>query len=259
MDLGLQQKVAFVAGSSRGIGLAIARAFMREGASVVITGRTGPALDDAARALAAIAGPDRVRALQGDMTDPADIAAVLDAVLDAFGRIDTVVANVGSGAVARGWDIGPTEWEAALRVNLVGSMMLSAAVLPLFVERRRGSVTFISSIAGVEAIDAPVTYSAAKAAVQAATKSLARLVGPQGVRVNAVAPGNVLFPGGSWERKLAERREEVERYVRTEVPLQRFATPEEIADAVVFLASDRAAFITGAVVVIDGGQTRSFI
>jgi 3-oxoacyl-[acyl-carrier protein] reductase len=89
-------------------------------------------------------------------------------------------------------------------------------------------------------------------------KSLSRLVGPQGVRVNAVAPGNVLFPGGTWERRLAERREFFEQYIQSEVPLQRFGRPEEIADAVVFLASERASFITGACLVMDGGQTRSF-
>jgi 3-oxoacyl-[acyl-carrier protein] reductase len=88
-------------------------------------------------------------------------------------------------------------------------------------------------------------------------KSLSRLAGRDGVRINAVAPGNVLFPGGSWERKLAERREFFEQYVRTEVPLQRFGRAEEIADAVVFLASERASFVTGACLVVDGGQTRS--
>jgi 3-oxoacyl-[acyl-carrier protein] reductase len=103
-----------------------------------------------------------------------------------------------------------------------------------------------------------VGYSAAKAALLSAMKSLSRLVGPQGIRVNAVAPGNVLFPGGSWERKLLERREFFEQYISTEVPLQRFGQPQEIAEAVLFLTSDRASFITGACLVVDGGQTRSF-
>ena len=89
-------------------------------------------------------------------------------------------------------------------------------------------------------------------------KSLARLAAPKGVRVNAVVPGNIIFPGGTWETKLAERREVFEHYIQSEVPLQRFGRPEEIADVVVFLASERASFITGACVVVDGGQTKSF-
>ena len=89
-------------------------------------------------------------------------------------------------------------------------------------------------------------------------KSLSRLVGPQGVRVNAVSPGNVLFPGGSWEKKLVDRREFFEEMIQREVPLQRFASPEEIANVVVFLASERASFVTGSSVVVDGGQTRSY-
>jgi len=140
----------------------------------------------------------------------------------------------------------------------LGSMALASTVLPHLIARGAGSLTFTSSIVGCEAINAPITYSATKAAVQGAMKSLSRLVGPQGVRVNAVAPGNVLFPGGSWERKLAERREFFEQYIQSEVPLQRFGRPEEIANAVVFLASERASFITGACLVVDGGQTRSF-
>jgi len=168
-----------------------------------------------------------------------------------------VVANVGSGTAPSGWDLSPDDWQAALTANLLGSMALARKAMSRLIARGGGNITFVSSIAGVEAINAPIGYSAAKAAVLSAMKSLSRLVGPQGVRVNAVAPGNVLFPGGSWERKLMEREDFFKEYIRTEVPLQRFGRPEEIADAVVFLASERASFITGACLVVDGGQTRS--
>jgi 3-oxoacyl-[acyl-carrier protein] reductase len=115
----------------------------------------------------------------------------------------------------------------------------------------------VASIAGLESMPAPLPYSAAKAALVNYGKNLSRLLASRGVRVNSVAPGNVLFPGGSWERHLADRREEVLRYLQAEVPMQRFGRPEEIADLVVYLSSDRASFITGACVVADGGQTRS--
>jgi 3-oxoacyl-[acyl-carrier protein] reductase len=108
----------------------------------------------------------------------------------------------------------------------------------------------------VESTPAPLPYSAAKAALINYAKNVSRLVGTNQVRVNCVAPGNILFPGGSWERHIEQRHDEVMNYIRTEVPLGRFGTPEEIADLVVFLSSDRASFITGACVIADGGQTR---
>lgn len=258
MDLSLRDKIAFVAGSSRGIGLAVARGFLREGAKVAISGRNPGPLDQARDLLAAEAGRDRVLAISGDMTRERDLDQALSLVETTFGGLDAVVANVGSGTARSGWDLSPDDWQAALDLNLVGSMTLARKAMFRLIARGGGSITFISSIAGIEAINAPIGYSAAKAAVLSAMKSLSRLAGSQGVRVNAVAPGNVLFPGGSWERKLKERRDFFEEYIRTEVPLQRFARPEEIADAVVFLASERASFITGACLVVDGGQTRSF-
>ena len=259
MDLELHDKVAFIAGSSRGIGLAIARAFLREGAKVVITGRSVESLEEATALLVTEAGAQRVLSIRGDMTEPTKIRRALNETVATFGGIDAVVANVGSGTARGGWDLNLDDWQSVLKINLLGGMALASAVLPHLVASGGGSLTFISSIVGCEAINAPVTYSAAKAAVQSAMKSLSRLVGPDGVRINAVAPGNVLFPGGTWERKLAERREFFEQYIQSEVPLQRFGRPEEIADAVVFLASARAAFITGACLVVDGGQTHSFL
>jgi 3-oxoacyl-[acyl-carrier protein] reductase len=257
MDLGLHDKVAFIAGSSRGIGLAIARTFLHEGAKVIITGRNTESLEEARALLTAEAEPQRVLFIRGDMTDSTDIRCALDETVAAFGGIDAVVANVGSGTARGGWDLNLDDWQSALDINLLGSMVLASAALPHLIARGDRNLTFISSIAGCEAINAPVTYSAAKAALQSAMKSLSRLVGSDSVRVNVVAPGNVLFPGGTWERKLAERREFFEQYIQSEVSLQRFGQPEEIADAVVFLASERASFITGACLVVDGGQTRS--
>ena len=258
MDLGLDNKVAFIAGSSRGIGLAIAQAFLAEGAKVVITGSGAESLKQAESRLQAQSDGSRILAVQGDLNQEAGITAALDKARAAFGGIDAVIANVGSGTAPAGWNLSRGDWNSALEVNLLGSMALATLSIPYLLERGGGSLIFISSIAGLEAINAPVGYSAAKAALISAMKSLSRLVGPQGIRVNAVAPGNVLFPGGSWERKLQERPEFFEQYIRTEVPLQRFGRPQEIADAVLFLASNRAGFITGACLVVDGGQTRSF-
>jgi len=257
MELGLDRRVAFIAGSSRGIGLAIAQAFLREGARVVVTGRDSDSLAAAATMLGAEASADRVLAVQADLTNESETRRALGTTLETFEGIDVVVANVGSGEARGGWELARNDWESVLNLNLLGGVQLATAALPHLVARR-GNLVMISSIAGVEAIGAPIPYGAAKAALGSAVKSWSRLVGPDGVRVNAVVPGNVLFPGGTWERKLSEKPQFYADYIRSEVPLQRFAKPEEIADAVVFLASERASFITGAAMVIDGGQTRSF-
>jgi len=257
MEMGLLGKVAFVAGSSRGIGLEIARAFLQEGALVVISGRDRASLEKARAALEAQAGSQNVLSVPGDMTRVEEIHRALDMTVEICGGLDAVVANVGSGTARGGLELSPDDWQSALDTNLVGSMLLAGEAIPYLINRSGGSITFVSSIVGIEATTAPLTYSAAKAGLLNAMKNLSRLAAPHNVRVNAVAPGNILFPGGSWERKLAEQREFYKEYIESEVPLKRFGRPEEIADAVVFLASERASFITGACLVVDGGQTHS--
>lgn len=253
MDLLLSNKRVLITGSSKGIGFCIAKAFLSAGAKVMITGRDQTSLKNAEKILGKIG---EVVAYNGDMTSATEITLALKVLLDQFGGVDIVIANVGDGSVG-GIDISQEEWQAALQTNFVGAMMLIAQATPLLI-KEKGNVVLISSIAGVESIGASLPYSTSKAALLSATKGLAHELGPKGVRVNAVAPGNIFFPGGRWERKLAERKEYFENYIKTEVPLQRFGTPKEIANAALFLASPLSSFTTGACFVVDGGQTRSF-
>jgi len=225
---------------------------------VAITGRGGDSLEEARTLLAEGSRDDLILAIQGDMARREDIERALDITVSTFDRVNAVVANVGSGTAKGGWDLDEDDWAPVMDLNLRGSVALTSVAMPHLLKQESSSFTFISSIAATEAIGAPIPYSAAKAAIEMTMKSLSRLVGPQGVRVNAVSPGNVLFPGGSWEKKMVDRREFFEEMIQREVPLQRFASPEEIANVVVFLASERASFVTGSSVVVDGGQTRSY-
>ena len=253
MDLKLKNKIVLIAGSSKGIGFAIAQAFVNEGAKVAITGRDSESLEKACRMLSK--GNDVLK-IQGDMANPKTIDSALKKTASHFGKINIVIANVGSGTGKKGFDLKFEDWESMLSTNLFGSMMLASKSVS-YLTKQNGSIIFISSIAGVETVGGPLPYTAAKAGLMHAMKQLSREVANKDIRVNAVAPGNIIFPGGRWEKNLAKRKEFFKKYIAAEVPMQRFGKPEEVADAVLFLSSEKASFITGACLVVDGGQTRS--
>ena len=256
MNLGLKDQVAFVAGASRGIGKGIASVLLDEGARVVITGRD-PAALSATRQELAQDRTDRVMTFSGDLSQPDVVRQAFQAVTAQWGAVDALVCNIGSGTARNGWQITAEDWDAVFRINLWATVRLVEVFLPAMVEARRGSITMISSIAGLETLGAPIPYGVAKGALERYCKDLSRRVGKDGVRVNTVAPGNILFPGGSWQRKLDADQAGVTRMIAGEVPLGRFGSPEEIGSAVAFLVSVQAAFITGACLVVDGGQTKS--
>jgi 3-oxoacyl-[acyl-carrier protein] reductase len=257
MDLCLGNRIVLVAGSSRGIGKATAHRFLSEGCRTVITGRDRTSLSDTQTEFETEFGSDRVMACQGDFTDSNTISKNLSKIQDRWGIPDCVVANIGSGSGMTGWELDNLDWVNLFEVNLWGSVRLVSIALPKMIINRHGSIVFISSIVGIESINAPLPYSSAKAALINYCKNLSQHTGPFNVRVNCIAPGNILFPGGTWDRHLKENSDVVMSFIHNNVPLQRFGRPEEIADLVVFLSSDRASFITGACVIIDGGQTKS--
>lgn len=254
MDLRLTDQVAFVAGSSRGIGRAIASTLLGEGCRVCITGRNSVALEEAVEGLRAKFG-ENVIGILGDLTDYSVIDDALAAVKRNWGGLDILIANIGSGKGKPGWQQDSVEWERLFNLNFFGSVRLAQAAIP-YLQRRGGSILFIASIVAIEATPAPLPYSAAKAALVNYSKNLSRSVAADGIRVNCLAPGNVLFDGGSWDHHLKERREEVERYISTEVPQKRFGTPEEIAKFAAHLVSPNSGFATGGCYIMDGGQTR---
>jgi 3-oxoacyl-[acyl-carrier protein] reductase len=258
VNLSLQNRVALVAGSSRGIGKAIAAAFLREGCRVCITGRSEARLSNTLAELQSEFSAQCVISFCGDLTLSAAVEQALNTAHERWNRLDVVVANIGSGSGKAGWELESEEWERLFQLNFWGSVKLAQSAIPLLAENRHGALLFIASIAGVEASPAPLPYSAAKAALVNYSKNLAGQVAKLGVRVNCIAPGNILFPGGSWERHLANNKDKVMQMIDSSVPLARFGTPEEIAQLAVFLCSDAATFMTGACIKSDGGQTRSF-
>ena len=255
MDLELKGKIAAVSGSSQGIGRAIAHVLLAEGATVYITGRNADALKKAHEEMSSEFS-DSVRSFQGDMADTDTVVRLMDRIGSEAGRLDIAVANVGTGKSKPGWDVEDSLWEESMHANFFSAVSFVRESVRMMLPMKTGSIVAVSSIAALEAIPAPVPYSAAKSALMSYVKNMAGQLGPEGVRINSVVPGNVFFEGGTWDRITKERGEWAKQYIDSEVPMKRFATPEEIADAVCFLCSPRSSFTTGAHLVVDGGQTR---
>lgn len=252
MDLGLEGRVAFVAGSSRGIGRSVAQQFLREGASVVVTGRSPERIAETVDVLAQ-ADASRVLGHVGDLALPDEITKALVATVERFGHIDVVVSCIGDGRGSIGWEQGEHAWSQMFERNLWPAIRLCEQAIPMLAGRS-SSIVLVGSIAGRERLG-PIPYGTAKAALAAYATRLAEHVAHLGIRVICVEPGNVLVPGGRWEERLRSEPDVVNAMLKRDVLAGRLAEPEEIADAVVFLASSRASFINATRVVVDGGQT----
>ena len=248
-----------VTGSSRGIGLGIARGLAAEGCLVTLCGRTESTLDGARRGVAAAAGgEERVLAVRADVSKAEGVQSVIDETVRTFGGVDVLVNNVG---LARGGDLLATsdeEWQEAIDQTLLPAIRASRLVVPHMQRRGGGSIVIIASIFGREA-GGRMTYNAVKAAEISLGKSLAQQLAPSNIRVNSVSPGSILFEGGSWWKRQQENPEAIAEFVRRELPFNRFGRVEEVADVVTFLASPRASWISGASIVVDGCQSRSNI
>ena len=258
MDLGLKGKVALVTGASRGIGRSIAGALAHEGCSLVICARGEGALE-AARAELEEAGAE-VLALAMDLTEVEAGDRLVAAALKRFGTLDVLVNNVGGNRRGQFAQLPDEAWEEVLEANFKLHVRVSRAAVPALRAAGGGAVLFIASIFGREAGGPGLSaYNATKSALISLAKIMALELAADGIRVNSVAPGSIRFPGGSWDRRCFEDPEGMADFVRLHIPMGRFGRAEEVADVVAFLASERASWITGACVNVDGGQSRSLI
>jgi len=262
MDLGLTDRVAVITGSSHGLGLAVASALVQEGCRVTICARGEDRLAQAAAELERLADPkaggSRVLPVAADVATPEGMAEVIARAVESFGGLDILVNNVG---LARGAMIGDTsdaEWQQAIDQTLFPAIRASRLAIPHLKRRGGGAVIMIASIWGRES-GGRMTYNAVKAAEISLAKSMAQQLARDNIRVNSVAPGSILFPGGTWHRRQQEDPAGFADFIRRELPFGRFGRPEEVGAVVAFLASDRASWISGASVTVDGCQSRSLI
>jgi 3-oxoacyl-[acyl-carrier protein] reductase len=254
MVLSLQGKRVLVTGSSRGIGLAIAKSFLNEGAKVVLSSRNKNELDHCKKQLLKENSSRQILSVSCDFTRNQDVIELKKQITKEWQGLDIVVANVGSGKSIPDPIPDTKSWDTIFSLNFESALSTAREFFPLL-QASKGNLILISSIAGIETIGAPTDYAVAKTAVISFAKNLARKVAADGVRVNCIAPGNIYFEGGSWDEKIKLNSQRITQMIKDTVPMQRFGKPEEIADAVLFLSSERASFITGAVLRVDGGQS----
>jgi 3-oxoacyl-[acyl-carrier protein] reductase len=252
MDLNLRNNTALITASSSGIGLAIAKVFLKEGSNVVFNGRDPEKINYIVTKSKAKFKDRFIAGFAGDLSTEIGIFSLKTFLCESkLETVDHLILNLGTG---KRYDdnLSIAEWRRFFEINLFGAVELLNCLLNIVTS----SVIFISSLAGIEAINAPYAYSASKLAILSLAKQLSVDYARKGIRINTVIPGNIYFDGGRWSEIIAEDPAIVDNYIKKETPLGRFGKPEEIANTVVFLCSEKSSYTTGTSIIIDGGQSK---
>lgn len=257
MDLGLTGRRVFITASSGGIGMAVAEHFLQEGAYVLLNGRNAEKLYTIVADFRERYGEKNVYYFTGDVTRSSILTECHDYIKNLWGGLDILVTNMGTGKPIGDDRLASEEWEKLFQYNLFSAVKAVRIFQGMLKHGKNSNIILVSSIVAYERMSAPCAYAAAKNGIRTLAKYLAGDLAEAGIRVNTVVPGNVFFKGGRWEELYNMDSEGVQKYISQNVPMKRFGTPDEIADAVLFLSSDRASFITGAELTVDGGQKRS--
>lgn len=241
----LKDKVAIITGASRGIGKATAQQFVTEGAKVIVNYKNS---QKEAEALVSSFPKNQAAAVQADVSSEADVKRLVSEALKTFGRIDILVNNAGEIIRPGDWQTDLATWEKTLEVNLTSAWLMIREVVPVMKKQKSGAIINLNSTVGILGSPFVLPYSCAKGGIESLTKSMAKFLAPN-IRVNAVAPSNVMtdMTRGAGE-ELIER-------MRQATLLQRIAEPEELAKPILFLASDESSYITGHVLIVDGGYS----
>ncbi len=248
MDLGLDGKKALVTAASRGIGLAIAQTLANEGCDVAICARAEGGLESARKDLEGRGVKAFVKSV--DVADGSALKAFVAEAAQRLGGLDVFVANASAGG-----GMGEKAWEATFAIDVMSAARGVEASLPFLTKSEAGSIVFISSTAALEYLGVPQPYNAMKAALIAHANDLSQALAPQGIRVNVVSPGPIFFEGGNWQM-IKQAMPAIYERALAQCAIGRMGTPEEVARAVVFLASPAASLVTGTNLVVDGGFTK---
>jgi 3-oxoacyl-[acyl-carrier protein] reductase len=250
MDLHLKGKNVLVTGGSKGIGKAIAKAFLEEGANVCITARGMEALEKVKEEL-----NGDISIFQADITNAHERENLIESFIRKNGRVDVLINNAGGSNGGKAAETGLDLFHEAMELNYFSAVHLSKLAVEDMKKHRTGSIINITSVYGRES-GGKITYNNAKAALISFTKSLADEVISEGIRVNSIAPGSILHETGNWIKRLQADPEGIKKFVEEDIPAGRFGTPEEVANVAVFLASEKAYWIVGSSINVDGGQSK---